>query len=335
LSVNFLAKYLLMNKLLVLFVFSALLLQGCKTSFRISVKEPAIVKINESITTYGIINNVDQENSPEKKIAGIILGTESINGNVEAAERAVDGALRALEKSGYLKGQTLSNDVVLHKENGDVDWEELKQIAQEKNVEGFIELTQMETLSPVGGNVLANASGQRSTRLEGTMYVNYYVPSTKQKYERYKVFYVYNISLSGSTNVIDLFNDVQRKKEHYKALGFQLGYKAGRLISPNWVWVGRDYYTRGSKVLKRARPMIKEGNWDIAEEQLLMGLGSGSDKVLGRTTFNLALVKEGQGEIDEAIKYAKESALNYGNKLANEYLDDLKKRKRKLEEMGY
>lgn len=312
-----------------------LILTSCKTSFRISVKEPAIVRIDESITTYGIVNNVTQENSPEKKIAGIILGTESINGNVEAAKRAVDGTLRAFENSGYLKGQTLSKDVGLHKENGDVDWDELEEIAKEQNVEGFIELTQMETVSPVGGNVLANASGQRSARLEGTMYVNYYIPSTKQKYERYKVYYVYNIPLSGSTNAIDLLGDAQRKKEYYKALGFQLGYKAGSLIYPNWIWVGRDYYTKGSKVLKRAKPMIKEGNWDIAEEQLLMGLSSGSDKVLGRTTFNLALVKEGQGEIDEAIKYAKESALNYGNKSANEYLIKLKKRKRKLEEMGY
>ena len=322
---------LLMITVLVLGLFST----SCKTSFRISVKEPAIVRIDESVSTYGIINNVDQENSPEKKIAGIILGTESINGNVEAAKRAVDGTLRALENSRSLKGQTISEDISLHKENGDVDWETLEKVANEKNIEAFIELTQMETISPVGGNVLANAAGQRSARLEGTMYVNYYVPSTKQKYERYKVYYVYNIPLSGSTNVIDLLGDAQRKKEYYKALGFQLGYKAGSLIYPNWIWVGRDYYTKGSKVLKRAKPMIKEGNWDIAEEQLLMGLSSGSDKVLGRTTFNLALVNEGQGDIDEAIKYAKESALNYGNKLANEYLITLKKRKRKLEEMGY
>lgn len=311
-----------------------LTLSSCKTSFRISVKEPAIVNIDESVTSFGIINNVDQENSPEKKIAGIILGTESINGNVEAAERAVDGTLRALENSSNLKGQTITEDIALHKENGEVDWDTLENIAKEKNIEGFIELTKMETVSPVGGNVLANASGQRSARLEGTMYVNYYVPSTKQKYERYKVYYVYNIPLSGSTNAIDLLRDAQRKKEYYKALGFQLGYKAGSLIYPNWVWVGRDYYTKGSKVLKRARPMIKEGNWDIAEEQLLMGLTDRSEKVLGRTTFNLALVKEGQGEIDEAIKYAKESALNYGNKLANEYLITLKKRKRIIDQMG-
>lgn len=311
------------------------ILTSCKTSFRISVKEPAAVRIDESVKTYGIINNVDQENSPEKKIAGIILGTENINGNVEAAERAVDGALRALENSSYVSGKTISGEVNIHEENGNVDWEELSIIAEEKKVEGFIELTQLQTLSPVGGNVLANASGQRSARLEGTMYVNYYIPETKQKYERYKVFYVYNIPLSGSTNIIDLLGDAQRKKEYYKALGFQLGYKAGAQITPNWVWVGRDYYTKGSKVLKRARPMIKEGNWDIAEEQLLMGLSASSDKVLGRTTFNLALVKEGQGEIDEAIKYAKESALNYGNKLANDYLVKLKRRKRQLEEMGY
>lgn len=327
-------KKLLMNKKLMFLVLLTAVSVGCKTSFRISVKEPAAVKISNEATSFGIINNVDSDNSPEKKIAGIILGTEQINGNVEAAKRAIDGALRAFENSGYLKGQTLGSDTEIHKENGEVDWEKLNEIGEEKGLDGFIELTQMETVSPVGGNVLANASGQRSTRLDGTMYVNYYIRKNKDKHERYKVFYSYQIPLSGSTNVIDLFNDAQRKKEYYKALGFQLGYKSAALIYPNWVWVDRDYYTKGSKVLKRAKPMIREGNWDIAEEQLLMGLSSKSDKVMGRTTFNLALVNEGQGEIDEAIKYAKESALNYGNKLANEYLIELKRRKRKIEELG-
>lgn len=233
-----------MKLLSIILLVLGFVLTSCKTSFRISVKTPAKVRIDGSVKSYGVINNVDQENSPEKKIAGIILGTESINGNVEAAERAVDGSLRGLENSGYLSGKTVSDEVKIHQENGDVDWEALEKIAGEKNVDGFIELTKLETLSPVGGNVLANAAGKRSARLEGTMYVNYYVPSTKQKYERYKVFYVYNIPLSGSTSVIDLLGDAQRKEEYYKALGFQLGYKAGSQISPNWIWVGRSYYTR-------------------------------------------------------------------------------------------
>lgn len=288
-------KKLLMNKKLMFLVLLTVVSVGCKTSFRISVKEPAAVKISNEATSFGIINNVDSDNSPEKKIAGVILGTEQINGNVEAAKRAIDGALRAFENSGHLKGQTLGSDTEIHKENGEVDWEKLNKIWEEKELDGFIELTQMETVSPVGRNVLANASGQRSTRLDGTMYVNYYIIKSKEKHERYKVFYSYRIPLSGSTNAIDLFNDAQRKKEYYKALGFQLGYKSAALIYPNRVWIDRDYYTKGSKVLKRAKPMIRKGNWDIAEEQLLMGLNSKSDKVMGRTTFNLALVKEGQG----------------------------------------
>lgn len=324
-----------MYKLFILFFVGTIGFQSCKTSFRISVKEPSLVKMPNSATNFGIVNNVDQENSPEKKIAGVILGTEQINGNVEAAKRAVDGTLRALENSNYLKGESISDNNSIHLENGEVDWESLSKIAEEKKLDGFIELTQMESISPVGGNVLANASGQRSTRLEGTMYVNYYLIEGKEKFERYKVYHVYNIPTSGSTNVIDLLSDAKRKAEYYKALGYQLGYKAGSLIYPNWVWVNRQYYTRGSKVLKRAKPMIKNGNWDIAEEQLRVGLDAKKDKVRGRTLYNLALVKEGQGEIDEAIKYAKEASLSCGNKLANDYLVVLRDRKRKLTELGY
>lgn len=79
--------------------------------------------------------------------------------------------------------------------------------------------------------------------------------------------------------------------------------------------------------------MIKQGNWDIAEKQLEYGLTSGNRKAQGRTYFNLALVKEGQGELDEAIKYAETAALEFGNKLANEYLVTLRDRKWQMEQV--
>ncbi|MDX1652253.1 MAG: DUF6340 family protein [Brumimicrobium sp.] len=311
-----------------------LFLQGCKTSFRISVKEPAVVKIPENATRFGVINNVDSENSPEKKIAGVIMGTEQINGNVEAAKRAVDGALRALENSSNLKGQSLPELSEIRDVNGVIEWEKLKEIAKEKELDGFIELTQMESVAPVGGSVLANASGQNNMRLEGTMFVNYYLVDGEQKYERYKVYHVYNIPTSGTNSVVGILNDVRRKREYYEALGFQLGYKSAALIYPNWVWVHRKYYTKGNSVLKRAKPMIQKGNWDIAEEQLTMGLSERSDRIRGRVLYNLALVKEGQGQIDEAIKYAKEASLECGNKLANDYLVILRERKWQMEQLG-
>ena len=303
---------------------------SCKTSFRISVQEPAAIKLPKEATKFGIVNNINTVNSPEQKIAGVILGTAQINGNVEAAERAVEGTLRALEKSNSLKGKRLVAIKNIYLSDGSIDWRLLDSISQMEDLDGFIELSKMETVSPVGGAVLANVTGQTNMYIDGTMNVNTLLIKDRLTIDQFKVFFSYNIPTSGNLSIINVLNDSQRKTAAFKALGFELGFQAGTLLYPNWIWVNREYYTKGNKVLKRAKPMIMKGNWDIAEEQLLYGIDEKKEKIKGRILYNLALVNEGQGEIDEAIKYAKRAALECGNKMANEYLQVLNKRKDKI-----
>lgn len=318
-----------MNKLIFIGVVCLLSL-SCKTRFRISVKEPAVVDLPNNARSFGIVNAVNQENSPEQKIAGAVLGTEQINGNEEAAERAVEGALRALGRSNSLQGTKVPQLKDVYNADGSVNWRLLDSIAEKEGLDGFIELSRLETQTPVGGTVVANATGQNNMRLDGSLYINTYIINNRLAIEQYKVFHRYTIPTSGSTSIINILNDSQRKTEYFKALGFQLGYEAAELLYPNWEWVGRTFYNKGSKILRRAKPMIYEGNWDIAEEQLEMGIRAKSDRVRGRVLYNLALVHEGQGELDQAIKYAKESALSCGNKLANDYLRILKRRKQQI-----
>ena len=322
--------YINTMKNLLIIVLISLISLGCKTNFRISVKEPAAVDLPNDARSFGIVNAVSEENSPEQKIAGAILGTSEINGNVEAANRAVEGALRALGKSNTLSGTKAPQLKNVYNDDGSVNWTLLDSIAEKEGFDGFIELSKLETQTPVGGTVLANATGQTNMRLDGSMYINTYIIKDQLAIEQYKVFHRYNIPTTGSTSLINILNDSKRKTEYFKALGFQLGYEAAALLYPNWVWVSRTFFNKGSKILRRAKPMIYEGNWSIAEEQLEMGLNAKSDRIRGRILYNLALVNEGQGDLEQAIKYAKESALSCGNKLANDYLRILKRRKQQI-----
>ncbi len=310
-----------------------LLVVSCKTSFRISVKEPSVVKLANNIQNFGIINNVNNDNSPEK-IISVALGAQTLNGNVLAAERASDGVLRALGNSSFMQGEIIPITSNMRNKDAELNWSILDSIAKTKKLDGFFELSELRTISPVGGTILAGASGKTSARLDGTLFVTIHISETGQKYERFSVNQHYNIPLSGTINILDILNDAVRKREYYRALGFELGYKAGRLISPNWVWVGRTYYTKGHRTIKRAKSMIKNGNWDIAEKQLIQDEDYGKEKIRGRILYNLALVNEGQGEIDNAIMYAERSALECGNKLANDYIEKLRKRKRIIDKMN-
>ncbi len=313
-----------------LFLSVLLVLISCKTSFRISVQEPPRVKISTEVTRLGTVNNVTKENSPEKVITEIIA-SQSINGNVVAAENATEGLLRGIERSNNLSTEIVEPQPLT---NGGVpNWPYIDSLCAAREIHALIELTEVKTISPVGGSVLANATGQNSTQLEGYLYSNVYIANTHEQIERLQIRRFYTIPLSGSTNIIAVLNDVQRKQQYYRALGFELGFGTGQLFYPKWVWVGRSYYTKGTSGLKRAKNMIRQGNWDIAEKQLLIDIDHPKEKMRGRVLYNLALVKEGQGFLDDAVMYAEKSALECGNKLANEYLVQLRERQRLLQFM--
>ncbi len=310
-------------------VIALILFSSCKTSFRISVQEPSLVRLPSSASSVGIMNNTDNSNSPAQ-IFEIVLKGEQFNGNVVASERAVEGVLRALGNSNTLSGVTLKNQS-LKSADGIVNWELVDSIARSQKLDVLFEIESIKTVSPVGGSVLAGATGQTSTELKGTAVVNIYIAESHQAFEKMTIRKSYSIPVSATTTVFDLLNDAQKRKEYYRSLGYELGYSGGKMIYPNWVWVNRKFYNKGSKELKRAKQMIYKGNWDIAEKQLLIALDrSISQKALGRITYNLALVKEGQGFIDEAVIYCEKAALEYGIKMANDYLLQLRKRQRQL-----
>lgn len=317
-------------KKLLLFLFAAFQITSCKTSFRISVLEPAIAKIPEHVQRYGVINEVNDNNSPEKVIGAILMG-EQVNSNTVAAERALDGVLRALEESGNLSGQILMNASEFRMENGELNWRYIDTLANQRNVQGFIEFVEMRTTSPLASTIQTTSTGSRFARIEGTLFVNVYLAHSHEQYERYWIRRYYNVPMSGTMTLTTIMADARRKREYYRALGFELGYGAGRLVYPNWVWVNRKYYNKGSANLKRAKPMIQKGNWDIAEKQLMRDIDNRSEKVRRRVLFNMALVKEGQGDLSAAIDYGEKAALE-GDKMANEYLRTLKRRRDQLAE---
>lgn len=313
------------------FILLVILVASCKTSFRISTIQPAMVRLPKEVKMLGIVNFVNSHNSPEQQLADVVLGGQQMNGNVAAAERAVDGIVLALNASRDVRGEIVPMDRALNSE-GELNWDFLNAYAQERHLDGFLIMNELHSVSPIGGTVIGNVIGQSSSRLEGILHYEIRTVSN-QRLEGLSCRYVHNIPLSGTTNILDILNDVARKREAYRSMGYELGRLTGNQMIPNWIWVDRDFYNKGSKALKAAKPMIRAGNWDIAEKQLLQDADHYKNKVRGRVLYNLALVKEGQGYIDEAIKYAEMAALECYNKHANDYLVKLRWRQTQLENM--
>lgn len=311
------------STILIIFAFLALMISSCKTSFRISVMTPPPILLNDATSHLLIVNNVTDDNSPDKLIAQVLQG-QQYNGNVMAAEQTVTGIMRSLDDAQYLKG-VAGNPIVI-RDGKSINWERIDSLCGATGTHAIIEIESFESQAPVGGTVLANATGQTTSPLRGWAFINLYIAGTHEHVDRLDIGEVYNMPITGGLNPLGMLNDMVRKRELYGHLGRSIGYRIGGLFYSNWIWVRREFYNKGNRVLRQAKPLIRNGNWNLAERQLEFGINSPKNKVAGRSKYNMALVYEGQGRIDEAIAMAERAALENGTKLAYNYINVLKRR---------
>jgi len=108
--------------------------------------------------------------------------------------------------------------------------------------------------------------------------------------------------------------------------GVHAGQEYGHRISPQWVWVAREYYRKGSPEMKQAARLVRFSNWKAAAD-IWNKLSTSSDpKVARRASMNMALAAEQTGDIDLALQWA-ERAVQMGDRRAPRYVQILQQRK--------
>ncbi|HSN09453.1 MAG TPA: DUF6340 family protein, partial [Hanamia sp.] len=116
------------------------------------------------------------------------------------------------------------------------------------------------------------------------------------------------------------------RKEAVKEVGNIAGHAYAFRIIPLWIRVSRNYYVRGTDNFKIAKRKAQTGNWDEAAKLWKQETSNPKRKVAGRACYNMAIINEINGHVDEAIKWAQRSYENYNNHLALTYVNILKNR---------
>jgi hypothetical protein len=114
--------------------------------------------------------------------------------------------------------------------------------------------------------------------------------------------------------------------------GVHAGQQYGHRISPQYIWVGRDYYRKGSPELKQGARYAKFKNWKLASDVWNKGAQSSDPKQSRRASYNMALAAEVAGDLDLAIQWA-ERAAQLGDRRAPRYIQILQQRKWEAEKL--
>ncbi len=104
------------------------------------------------------------------------------------------------------------------------------------------------------------------------------------------------------------------------------GRKYSERISPTWLWVSRQYYTKGSDELKSGKRQVKWNDYEQAEAWWDKALDNPDPKIQGRAMFNKALAAELRGDLTTALQLATDAGKRFGNKKAFEYAKTIRQR---------
>ena len=113
----------------------------------------------------------------------------------------------------------------------------------------------------------------------------------------------------------------------------QVSNKAGRVyamrILTYQIRVNRDYYVKGTNNFKIAKRRAQLGKWDEAGELWEKETNNRSGKIAGRACYNMAIINEINGDLDNALRWAQKAYEDYNNKLALNYTRILENRRYK------
>jgi hypothetical protein len=117
------------------------------------------------------------------------------------------------------------------------------------------------------------------------------------------------------------------RKDAVKQTANNVGHEYANGILPFWIRVRREYYVKGSNNFVIAKRRAQTGNWDSAAELWLKETNNRKSSVAGSACYNMAIINEINGELDEAIRWAQIAYEDHNNKLALQYVKILRNRK--------
>ncbi len=119
----------------------------------------------------------------------------------------------------------------------------------------------------------------------------------------------------------------------------EVSKKAGRVYAirliPYRIRVTRDYFVKGTDNFKVAKRRAQLGKWDEAAELWEKETENPKMKIAGRAHYNMAIISEINGNLDDAVAWAQKAYSDFRNKQGLRYVRILENRKYNEDVLSY
>lgn len=316
---------------------------GSTNVLTLSVAEPAPVYIAPNIKTIGIIDRSLPSKKNEKldKIDKI-LSAEGMNLDKEGAHESVTGLFDNLKKNDRFSEVKIIDSIDVRSPGLGVfpaalSWKTIEQLCNKHRVDAIFALSFYDTNTKVDYKTattqIANPLGIKIPAIEHRVTVTTLIKNGWRIYDPVNKlipdeFMIYeNLVLRGKgINPVKAIKAIIGRKEAVLQVSRTIGNRYALRILPYSIRVSRDYYVKGTANFEIAKRRAQTGDWDGAAELWYKEVSNPNGKIAGRACYNMAISSEINGDLNEAVEWVSKSYADYKDKKALKYLDILKYR---------
>jgi hypothetical protein len=326
------------------FVLILILITSCKTNqLFLNVVEPAPVTLSPAIKKAGVINrSVPTDETRILDILDKALSLEGVNLDKDGAEQSIKGLSDELMNNRrFDEVKTLSDIDFRTPKLGlfpvPLSWEIVNKVCRETGTDALFSLEMYDTDTRI-------SYSNRKVDIKGPLGV--IIPGIEHQADMETIVKTgWRIYDPANQVIADEFNHIESivftgkginplvavagligRKQAIQEVSNKGGHGYAMRLLPFELRVMRDYFVKGTYNFKIAKRRAQNGNWNEAADLWQKETSNPKRKVAGRANYNMAIINEINGQLEDALTWAMKSYEDYNIKLAREYVRILKNR---------
>ncbi len=313
------------------------------STLSLTVTNPAPVYLPKEIKNIGVLNrSLPNKESKSMNDLDKVLSIEGKNLDEEGGNDLTESLFNQLKRN-----QNLNEVKLLDNSNfkttglgvfpATLSWDEVAKICAKNNVQALFVVSFYDTETDVKYSTsktsVKNPFGvyipmiEHIARINTVIKVGFRIYDSENKIIRDEIINSRTVVAEGrGMNPIKAVETVINRKQNILRRSKDLGSDYAVQIQPFNSRVRRDYYVRGTDNFKIGKRKAQTGDWKGAAELWKAELNNPKAKIAGRATYNMAIISEINGDLNEAIDWASKAYSDYKNKNALNYNKILKER---------
>jgi len=328
-----------------------LFLISCSTSkIVIDIPKPSDIDIPEKIKKLTIVKCRfrDDTTNVTNVIREMVSGEGAMVEKV-AIDNAINGFREKMKEHSHFTITGLEERLVDHKpENGfpePLPWQEIKEICRKHNSDALVSLETFNTSTFVDYSYYAKQKGRiKGEQIHEVVYdigeKVIHVGQLSVKVEMgWRIYYPARSEILFAEIIRDSTlmkveagskKEAERKLPGGKIAIENVSYMAGdqfaQLLNPGYTTVERKYFSKGNDDFKMARTYLLQRYWDKANDMWERNLENPDPKIASAAKYNMAMINEMKGKMENALELAKAAWQLNKNKTIETYIQLLENR---------